>query len=95
MKETKERLPFHMAITDNRTGEVVYELDACAIVGAVQTENEATAAIGLTACCDILDLAAVIFGAQQAQQEIMNERPDVLPLLMALAAADGKDEDEE
>lgn len=95
MKETKERLPFHMVITNNETGDVVHDMDLCVLIGAAQTENDATACLGLAARCDILDIAAVIFGVQKAQTELMSDRPELLPLLMGLAAADDNDEDEE
>lgn len=64
-KKTRERMPFHMVITNNETGEVIQELDMCALIGAAQTTKNNTVSIGLTAC-NALELVAAIAGAQEA-----------------------------
>lgn len=72
--EEREKMPFHMVITDNETGEVIQELDACAIIGAAQTYMGETCAIGLVKCRR-LELAATIAGVQRAVENAICRSP--------------------
>ena len=79
-KKTRERMPFRMVITNNETGEVIQELDMCALTGAAQTTKNNTASIGLTAC-NALELVAAIAGAQEAIAEMLKNKPEIKSLL--------------
>lgn len=72
--EEREKMPFHMVITDNETGEVLKELDACAIIGAAQTYMDETCAISVVKCRR-LELAATIAGAQKAIDNSIHNSP--------------------
>ena len=86
-----------MVLTNNETGEVVHDMDLCALIGAAQTENDATAAIGLTAC-NSLEIAATIAGALKAVKQIKVANPEaamLCELMLNAVKVDVRDTDEE
>lgn len=88
-KKTREKMPFHLVITNNETGEVIHELDMCALIGAAQTAENNTVSISLTAC-NVLELAATIAGAQKAITKILKDDPEIKNLLEFMSAVKAK-----
>ena len=70
---------FHIRIADNETGEVWYEGDGNAIIGAVN-EGEHVAVLGRTEC-SLEDIAKTINGAQVAVKVMCERNPTAKKLL--------------
>ena len=70
----KEKMPFHLTITDNETGETLRDLDFDAIAGAVHISEEEAAGIFLT-CCTNFDIAATIVAAENTLRRVEQEDP--------------------
>lgn len=88
-KKTREKMPFHLVITNNETGEVIHEWNMCALIGAAQTTENNTASLGLTDC-NALELAATIDGAQKAINKILKDSPEIKILLEFMSTVKAK-----
>lgn len=74
-------MSFKITITNNETGEIlVNNENAVAIVGAITDYGEITREIGFT-CCNALNLASVVHGAESVISQIKRESPEVEFLL--------------
>lgn len=84
-KETK-KMPFHLTITDNETGEIVRELDTDAIIGAANTSEEGAAGICVTRCSG-QTLANTFVAVESMLEHMMNKEP-MLRLAKMLVGAE-------
>lgn len=84
-KETK-KMPFHLTITDNETGEIVREIDIDAIIGAVNTSEEEAAGICVTRCSG-RTMADTIVAVESMLEHLMNKEP-MLRLAKMLVGAE-------
>ncbi len=82
---------FHIRIADNETGEVWYEGDANAIIGAANEEGHVSV-FGRTECSAI-DIAKTINGAQVAVKAMLKRNPTAKKLLRAAKLDARKTED--
>lgn len=64
---------FHIAIKNNETGKILYNVDTDAIIGAIHEEDK-SAAIGLSACSSKALLATVLT-AKTAIKTIISNTP--------------------
>ena len=78
---------FHITITDNKTGEVIRDLDTCAIIGAVDVD-ERTGVMVLTECNN-LELAATAAGALEAVDKATSDMPDFIKEAIKEASTKG------
>ena len=75
---------FHIKITDNETGEVIQEIDTCAIIGGYATED---GAVGTAlAHCNSRNHAKAIHAAETAINNVYNRNPE-LKIVVLLTAA--------
>ena len=66
---------FHVTITDNETGEVLHDADACAILAGING-GRTTASIHMTACGP-LPLAETLSAAEDVVQEVRSRHPEI------------------
>lgn len=71
--ETKKR--YHITITDNETGEIKCDSDSAAIIGAYDTDNNATACL-CSLACDGMVLSATIMGVLQILDRVKDDNLD-------------------
>ena len=64
---------FHITIKDNKTGEIIHNIDTDAIIGAVHEEDK-TAGIALTEC-DGTALMETISATKTVLKKIISENP--------------------
>lgn len=74
-----EKMPYHLTITDNETGEVMLDTDSYAIIGSVGVENGASS-VGFTNC-DIYELAVAVQAAEGAVAEVKRGEPKLRMLV--------------
>ena len=74
MSDTK-KMKFRITITDNETGETLYDTDAKAIIAAVN-EGPKTASLGMFDC-DPFGVADTLNGAETALQTIYTDHPEL------------------
>ena len=83
-----EKMRFHVTITDNETGETIYDGDTCAILASVQDREETNCI--LTTDCKPRFLAAALAGLRYVEKKLIKNHPDIL--MLALLAARGQKE---
>lgn len=75
---------FHIKITDNETGEVLFDTDTCAITGGYVTED---GAVGIAlAHCNTRNHAKAIHAAETSINHLYSNHPE-LKLAVLLTAA--------
>ncbi len=72
-KETK-KMPFHLTITDNRTGETVRDLDFDALIGSAHISNDEAAGLFVTSC-NTLAVAATVAAAESTLHHVEQKDP--------------------
>ena len=72
-KETK-KMPFHLTITDNRTGETVRDLDFDCLIGSAHISNEEAAGLFLTSCTNGV-VAETLVSTETVLQRIQQDDP--------------------
>lgn len=88
MNNTKQKLPFRLQITDNRTGEVLTDRNVSCILGGLASDEE-RGEIMISACkAETLAKAAVEVIA--VLQKLMDEHSDVKTLVPFYMALDKK-----
>lgn len=79
------RKPYHLTITDNRTGEVYRDTDADALIGAIHTDENETGQIFLSECTGVA-LGQLMVALDTIQKQAHSEIPD-LELLSGIVRA--------
>lgn len=85
MSDTK-KMRFHISITDNETGEVLLDSDACAIIGGVNT-GKSTIDISVV-CCDTFDVVRALVTTEEVVKQNYIDHPEIG--LMAMACRAGR-----
>ena len=70
---------WHLTITNNETGEVLRDLDTCAIIGACDVDENTTACLSLLAG-SALDVFATLETAEDAIKGTYTKYPQLLTL---------------
>lgn len=78
MSDTK-KMPFHLTITDNETGETVRELDFEALVGTAHIAEGKAAGLYMTRCNSFALVETVISG-EHLIDRVKKEQPEVAML---------------
>lgn len=65
---------FHITIKNNETGEILRDLDTCAIIGAFDVDEEGTGCLVCTAC-NAIELAATADAAVTAALKATHHLP--------------------
>lgn len=78
MSDTK-KMPFHLAITDNETGETVRELDFEALVGTVHIAEGEAGGLYMT-CCNSFALVETVIAGEHLIDRVKKEHPEVAML---------------
>ena len=88
-----EKMPYHLAITDNETGETVQELDFDVIIGAVHIAERHSQGI-FVANASVLSQAETIAAAEATVKNAIDDDP-LLRFSMGLVNAKATEEDHE
>lgn len=83
MKDERKKMPFHFVLTDNETGEVIHDIDICAIIGGFAAEGGRSCTMALTKC-NIFSFASAMRDAEEAVETMKANHPE-LALLMQIA----------
>lgn len=62
---------FHITITDNETGETIYDTDTTAIIGGFENGDKTNTLVFTD--CDFVDIACTLTAAKQAINAITKE----------------------
>lgn len=83
MSDTK-KMKFHVTITDNETGEALYDRDACAVLASINSGDGVIMHESLA--CNSLDFAFTLNTAQNLVRKVVNEHPEIALLTMCVQA---------
>ena len=78
----KEKKPFRIVITDNRTDENILEGDFDAIIAGISFEEYAHSKFMTE--CGLFEIAYAVRAAQDALQQAYEDYPGIIPLVDAL-----------
>lgn len=92
----KEKMPYHLTITDNRTGETLRDLDFDCLIGSAHLSKEEAAGLFLTSCTNG-DVAATIVAVENTLHHIQQDDPmlRLTKLLVGTRMGEEKTETEE
>ena len=91
-------MKFHITVTNNETGEVLHDTDACAIIAGIN-EGEESAVLTMTDCGPI-DLAQTLSVTNSAVERVARNHPEIkalaelLPLLAKREQAEATETEE-
>ena len=88
MSDTK--MKFHITITDNETGDVMQDTDACAIIGGFN--NGVTTCTFAATNCGPFDIARTLASAEEAVDGIYELHPELKALATFLKISRAQEE---
>lgn len=86
MSDTK-KMPFHLIVTDNETGETVRELDFEALIGTAHIAEEEAGGLWITRC-NSFALVETVLAGEHLIDRVKKEHPEVA-MLCALQKLSG------
>lgn len=78
MSDTK-KMPFHLTITDNETGETVREVDFDALIGTTHTAEGKVGALWITRC-NSFALVETVLAGEHIIDHVKKEHPEIAML---------------
>ena len=84
--ENEKKMKFHLTITNNETGEVLHDVDACAIIAGVN-EGKENGSIAMVDCGPV-DLLEALMTTEETVQDVYTEHPELRALGSLLAYAE-------
>lgn len=88
MSDTKQKQPFRIQITDNRTGKVLTDRNVSCILGGLASDEERGEIILSSCKAEVVAKAAL--SAIKVLQKLIDERGDVKALIPFYMALDKK-----
>lgn len=86
-----EKMPFHLTITDNRTGETVRDLDFDCLIGAVHLSEKQAGGLYITSC-STATIAATVVATESTLDHVQQLDPTLrLAKLLVGATLDGSE----
>lgn len=92
MEDENKKLPLHLTITDNETGEVLQDLDCKALIGAIHEGKEDRIASLRVIRCTGKEVAMTCLGATATVRYMCQEHPALAAVMVML---DGEVQDDE
>lgn len=68
-------MKFHITITDNETGEVLHDSDACAIIAGINEGEKGSSAAMID--CGPIDLAEALVAAKKAARAVTDKYTEI------------------